>query len=276
MNISLKTPQEIKIMERGGKKLALILTELLAMAQPGVNLLDIEKRAGRLIKRAGGTAAFSRVPQYRWATCLNVNDEIVHTIPKNYNLKKGDLLNIDIGLFYQGFNTDMSSTVQIQAPNLPSSPWLRRAGKRLIPNVKEVKRFLETGRKALEEAKKQAKVGHRIGHISQAIQKVVEGSGFSVARNLSGHGIGRDLHEPPSIPGFLAKPIRKTMLIKPGMTLALEVIYCFGKPDLILDKKNNWTMRTKDGKISAVFEETIAVLADGLLVLTKIPWEKFK
>ena len=111
MNISIKTPKEIKIMQKGGKKLSQILGQLFQMAKPGTNLLDIEKKAVQLLKATGGEPAFARVPNYHWATCLNINEEIVHGIPKDYQIKPGDVVNIDIGLYYKGFNTDMSSTI---------------------------------------------------------------------------------------------------------------------------------------------------------------------
>lgn len=260
MKISIKNQQEIEIIRQGGKKLAAVMEQLFAFAKPGINLLDIEKKALQLIKLTGGEPGFSRVPGYHWATCLNLNEEIVHGIPRDYLLKSGDLLNIDIGLFYQGFNTDMSFTGIIS----------NKAGYLNLPAQKKMKRFLLTGRKTLDEAIRQARPGNRVGHISKKIQEIIEGAGYNCARNLTGHGIGRQLHEPPFIPCILTEAIRKTPKLKPGMTLAIEIIYMLGKPELVTNA-DKWTIKTKNGKISAVFEATIALTKDGCLVLTKLP-----
>lgn len=240
-------------MGEAGKKLSSIFGKLLLIMKPGTNLLEIEKKAVDLIKETGGKPAFSRVPTYNWATCLNVNDGIVHGVPRDYLIQSGDLLNLDIGLFYKGYNTDMSATVYLGNKN-PA-----------------VERFLKTGKKALKEAVKAAKPGNRVGHISRRIEEIVTAAGYTIAQNLTGHGIGRKLHEPPPIPGFLKGRVKETPLLKKGMCLAIEVIYCQGRSDLIVDPEDKWTIRTKDGKMSAVFEETIALTSDGPLVLTKIP-----
>ncbi len=256
MKIPIKTPQQIQIMKQGGYKLGRILGQLVKMAQPGVNLLDIEKKAMVLIKKTGGEAGFARVPNYHWATCLNINEEIVHGVPKDYLLKSGDVLNIDIGLYYRGFNTDMSSTIYIKNPRHPE----------LVS--RSIKKFLSTGKKALQEAIKQAQPGNRVGHISQKIQEIIEGAGYSCARTLTGHGIGKQLHQPPSIPCFLRDSIEETPILKEKMALAIEVIYCLGKPELVIDPQDRWTIRTKDGRLTAVFEKTIAVTEKGPVIIT--------
>ncbi len=262
MLISLKDQKKIQLMKEGGYKLSRILAQLLQMSQPGVNLLAIEKKALQLIKLAGGKPAFALVDNYSWATCLNVNDEIVHSAPKDYILKTGDLLNIDVGLFYQGFNTDMSSTIQVQSAKCKA----QNDNSKL--KDEKIKNFLTVGKKALNEAIKKAKAGNQVAHISQKIQQIVETAGYSVARNLTGHGLGKKLHQPPAIPGFVRSPLRKTSLLKPGMTLAIEVIYCMGSSDLVLDKKDGWTFRSKDSQLTAVFEKDIAVTEDKPLILT--------
>ena len=275
MKISIKTPKEIKIMHQGGEKLSFILGQLFEMAKPGVNLLDIEKKAVQLIKKTGGEPAFARVPGYHWATCLNINEEIVHGVPKDYIIKAGDVVNIDIGLYYKGFNTDMSSTLLVKNSPKDTSEVAQepRSGAQMTPaRGKEINRFLKTGKKALKEAINQARSGNYIGHISQKIQEIIEGAGYSCARTLTGHGIGRKLHEPPSIPCFIQSRIKDTPLLKSGMIVAIEVIYSYGGSELVINPKDKWTIKTKDGKISAVFEETIAINKKGALVLTKLPF----
>jgi len=255
MKIPLKSPEEIKIMQEGGRKLSTTLRQLVKMAEPGVRLADIEKKAQGLIKKTGGEPSFARVAGYKWTTCINVNDGVVHGIPDETEIKEGDIVSIDIGLYYKGFNTDMCRTRIAQPP----------ATSHQLPA--NIRKFLETGKKALEEAIKQARVGNRVGHISKAIQERIEGSGYSSVRNLTGHGVGKKLHEPPQIPCFLDREIEDTPLLKEGMILAIEVIYAMGKP-ANYTKIDGWTIATSDGKISAVFEKTIGVTNDGPLILT--------
>src|SRR5258706_11181604 len=152
--IHIKSPEEIAIMRKGGAKLGAILEELLEFAHPGVSLLAIEALADKRIIEEGCTASFKTVPGYKWATCLCVNEVVVHGIPTAYVLKEGDVLTIDIGLVYEGFHTDTAWTkiVQNSEPN--------------DQNSAEKKRFLETGKFALERAIAEAKVGNKIGHIS--------------------------------------------------------------------------------------------------------------
>lgn len=249
MKIPLKTPREIKIMQEGGKKLSEILKQLCQKAEPGVNLLEIEKKASELIKKTDGKPSFKMVKSYQWATCLNVNEGVVHGVPRDYKLKVGDLLTIDVGLFYKGYHTDTSCTLEVQNSQL-----------------KKEDKFLKTGRKALEEAVKQAIPGNHVGHISCKIQEIIEGEGYSCIRTLTGHGIGKNLHEPPPVPCFLKSKIKDTPQLKAGMTLAIEVIYAQASSDLITDKKDGWTVKTADGKIAAVFEESIAVLGKPLVL----------
>ncbi len=249
---------DYNIVIEAGKKLSQILLKLFEMAKPGINLLKIEEKANDLIKKSGGEPAFKRVKDYNFATCLNINDGIVHGIPKDYVLKNGDLLSIDIGLYYKGFNTDTDYTFYIGKP-----------GKDFTSQKKL--RFLEVGKQALKKAIQTAKTGYHIGNISSVIQQIIESKSYQCALNLTGHGIGRNLHENPLIPCFLDKDISKTPILKEGMILAIEVIYMEGKPELVLDPQDRWTLSTKDGKMSGVFEETIIVTKDKPLVITKLP-----
>lgn len=249
MKIYLKTPKEIKIMQEGGRMLAQILSQLSKKAKVGINLLEIEKKACKLIKKTGGKPSFKMVSNYNWVTCLNINEGVVHGVPRNYELKREDLLTIDIGLFYKGLHTDTSYTLRVQTQN-----------------SKKIDGFLETGRRALRKAIKEAIPGNHVGHISAKIQEIIEGAGNSCIRTLTGHGIGQKLHEPPSVPCFLKGEIKETPKLKKGMTLAIEVIYAKGAPEVVTDKNDDWTIKTADGKMAAVFEETIAVLKKPLIL----------
>ena len=236
-------------MAEGGKKLANIRNELAKMVAPGATPLDIEKKAQELIKTHSGQPSFQMVKNYLWATCININDGVVHGIPNNIPFKRGDAVSIDVGMYYKGFHTDTSITV-------PS-------GK--IDN--KLDKFLEVGRIALTCAISKAKAGNDVFDISQNIQNIVEKHGFLPIRALTGHGVGKELHEEPQIPCFWESGMGRGEVLVEGAVLAIEVIYTMGKPDLVQDQ-DNWTIRTKDGKIAGLFEETVAVTRDGPLVLT--------
>ncbi|NMB56961.1 type I methionyl aminopeptidase [Candidatus Beckwithbacteria bacterium] len=256
MKIDLKKPEQIEKMKTGGEKLASILFALIAEVKIGDKLIEIEKKAWEGIEKQGGKPGFSLVDGYHWATCININEGIVHGIPTERVLEAGDIVSIDIGMFYKGFHTDMSYTFKLPGEN------------KLEKNEQEITHFLAVGKQALEESLQQIRPGQRIGHISQKMQTIIEGNGYSCMRNLTGHGIGRKLHEYPPVPCFLNMPIEETLVLREGMTLAIEVLYAQGGWQNKTDEKDGWTIRTADGKISAVFEKTIAVSGDGCLILT--------
>lgn len=254
--ISLKTPKEIAIMAEGGKKLAGIINEVLKKIRPGISTLEIDSWIDGMIVAARATPSFKTVPRYHWASCVGLNSEVVHSIPKGDKIvKPGDLVKIDAGLIWKGFHTDASWTVIVQNPKLKTQNY--------------GKKFLETGKCALREAIAVARPGKRIGDISRKIQEVVEQAGFAPVEVLTGHGIGRKLHEEPLIPCFLGGNLGKTLELQPGMVLAIEVIYNQNSPDLVMEE-DNWTISTKDGKISGLFEETIAVTENEPLILTEV------
>ena len=250
--INIKSQKEIEIMQKGGKILADTLWEVLTNIKPGVSELEIDALAEKLIREKGGEPGFKKVEGYSHTICVSTNDVCVHGIPGGYKFKEGDVVGIDCGVFLDGFHTDMSETIIV--------------GKK---RDEKVVKFLNIGKEALEEGIKQAQIGNRVGNISRTIQKIVEfDNGYSVVRTLVGHGVGHDLHEDPEVPGFLMEKLEKTPLLKEGMVIAVEVIYNMGKPELILDN-DGWTLRTKDGKLSGLFERTIAITKNGPLVLTK-------
>lgn len=256
--ISIKTEEEIKTMKKGGKILAWVMKKIIQRAKPGVSTLELDKLAEKLIEKGGGRASFKMVPRYHWATCMCVNDCVVHGIPGKYQLKEGDILGIDIGVFYKGFHTDMARTLRVRSQN-----------SKLKTQGDAIDKFLKTGKMALKEAVSQVKVGNRVGHISKVIQDTIENRGYSVVKTLVGHGVGRDLHEEPQIPCFLKGKIESTPLLKKGMMLAIEVIYNLGEGEVILKESDSWTILTKDGKLSGLFEDTVAITEKGRVVLTK-------
>ncbi len=255
--IDLKTKEEIRVMAEGGKILASVLFEVLKHAKVGISELELDSLAEKLILEKGAEPGFKKVEGYRYATCISTNDVVVHGIPTNYKFKGGDIVGVDCGVYYKGFHTDMAQTIKIKNQ------------KSKIKSLDRIDKFLEIGERAMWEGIKAAKAGNRIGHVSKAIQDIVEGQGYSVVRSLIGHGVGRELHEDPEIPGFLDGSISETPLLKEGMTIAIEVIYNMGKSDVTYSNHDGWTIKSKDGSLSGLFERTIAISNSGFLVLTK-------
>lgn len=248
--IKPKTKDEIALMQEGGKRLAQIKKELQEMVKAGVRAKEIDKKAEELIKKARGKPSFEMVKGYRWATCINVNEGVVHGVPGDYAFREGDLVSIDVGMFFKGYHTDTSFTVG--------------AGKL----DKEKERFLAAGRRALKAAIDACRPGMRVAHISRAMQKVLEEKGYSPVRALSGHGIGKNLHESPQIPCFWQGNVSDSEEIPEGAVFAIEAIYTLGSPELVLSGEDKWTIATRDGKIAGLFEETVAATVQGPLILT--------
>ena len=242
--MTIKTGEEIEIMAEGGKLLAKVRNKVAQAVKPGITTLQLDELAENLIGEAGGKASFRMVPGYRWATCININDTVVHGIPSDYKIKSGDKVGFDVGIFYKGFHTDTSVTV--------GGP----------------ERFLEVGRRGLKKAIDQARVGKRVADISRAMQETVEEAGYSVVRALTGHGIGHELHEEPAIPCFVLGDYEHSPKLVTGMVIAIEIMYNQGDFEVVYKNDDGWTIATADGKISGLFEETVAVTAHGPVVLT--------
>lgn len=246
----LKTNEEIKLMAKAGDITAKAMGAVAKKIYPGIRTIELDKIAEDTISRLGGESSFKKVKGYKHTICATPNDWVVHGIPGEYKLKEGDIVGIDLGSYYKGFHSDMAQTFPVGSIS------------------KEAKRFLEVGSKALEEAIKKVKRDNRIGDISSTIQKLVEVGGYSVVRELVGHGIGRQLHEDPLIPGVGKEG--KGLKIEKGMVLAIEVIYNKGSKEIQL-LPDQWSITTKDGEIAGLFERTIAVTEKGTLVLTRMP-----
>ncbi len=244
-----KSKDEIEIMAECGQKLAGVKKALFEKVAEGVSADDIEQLAIELIKKEGAEASFKKVPGYSWATCVNINAGLVHGIPKKEVVfKKGDVVSVDLGFYYKGFHTDCSFSKGIDADS-------------------ETEKFLDAGREALKKAIAVTIAGNRVYDISEAIEKTVTSYGYTSIRALVGHGVGRKLHEDPQIPCFLPGPKEESMEIVEGATFAIEVMYALGSPDLV-QENDGWTISTHDGKISALFEETVAVVDGRPKVLT--------
>ncbi len=248
--IKIKSEAEMGIMAEGGAKLGRIKNALAVAVKAGVRASEIEELAMKLIKEEGAEASFDKVSGYYWATCINVNEGLVHGIPtKDVIFRKGDLVSIDIGVLYKGFHTDTSISVGID----------------LSP---ENQKFLNVGRETLQKALKVVRPGNHIFDISKVIEDEIKMAGYSTVKALTGHGVGRDLHEDPQIPCFVPGRIQDSPEIKTGMVLAVEVMYAAGG-DKVEILEDGWTIAMRDGKISGLFEDSIAVTEKGPRVITR-------
>lgn len=247
---NVKTPEQVGLMRKSGEICAQALLQVLAAVRPGVTTLELDKIANREIKKRGGGISFQTVENYPYTICVSVNDEVVHGLPTKYALKEGDIIGIDIGVLYQGWHSDLAQTV-------------------VVGNVdKKTADFVQCGRIALDKAIAQARIGNKVGDISHAMQRVVEGQGYAVVRALTGHGVGRELHEEPVIPCF--GTAGKGEALVEGMVIAIEVIYNMGKSDVVWKNDDGWTIAAADGSMSGLFERTVAITKDGPEVLTPI------
>lgn len=251
-----KTRKKIETMQRAGKMLGEVLFEVLRAVRPGVTEIELDRLAERLILEKGGEEGFKKVEGYQHTICVSTNNVVVHGIPKERVLQEGDIIGIDCGVYLEGFHTDMAETVIVGNSN-----------------DEAIKQFLRIGKKAMYDGIKQAKVGHRVGHISRAMQETMESGGYSVVRSLVGHGVGKELHEEPEIPGYLEREMRKTPPLVTGMTIAIEAIYNMGGPGVKYDGSDDWTIISEDGSPAGLFERTILVTDEGPQLITYFPGE---
>lgn len=254
--ISIKSPEEIEILKEGGKRHAYILSEVEKKINPGVNTLELEELARKLIEEGGDSSAFLNYRpvgarrKYPAALCVSINDEIVHGIP-NENpkvLSLGDIVTIDLGLVHKGLITDSAITVGVGSVDKKSEALIRATEKSLYDGISE------------------ALAGNRVGDISFAIHSSAKDSGFAVAEGLAGHGVGYKVHEDPFVPNI--GPKNEGPILRPGMVLALEPMLVFGRGEIVLDG-DGYTYKTKDGGRSAHFEHTIAITEGEPLIITE-------
>lgn len=251
--IHIKTEEEIKIMSEGAKKLASVLDKLKSMVRPGITTQFLDDKAEELIASEGSTPNFKGYGGYPAALCTSINEQIVHAIPSKRILKEGDIISLDIGLLYKGYNADMAVTVPVGKIS------------------KEAESLIKTTRNSLIAGIKSVKVGKTFGDISYAIQSYAEGKGYSVVKDLSGHGIGKQLHEDPEILNYGVPG--SGPIIRKGMVFCLEPMLSIGS-DQIVEGEDGFAYITADGSLSCHFEHEIAVHWDGRVeVLSQMPGE---
>lgn len=254
--IHLKSPQELEDMKVGGAMLAQVIQQTTEFVESGMTTNQIDEFATKLIKSLGGDVSFNKVPGYSWATCLCINEQVVHTPPSEQVVRAGDVLTIDVGVFYKGLHTDAATTIIVD-------------GSTTLGVTPGVVHFLESGRTVLNAALKQVKPGNRIGHISKVIHDVAQTEGIYIIRDLTGHGVGHKLHEDPLVPGYIDRKLEKTPLITPGMVLAVEIIYATLPCHIVPEKGSDWSLMTNNRSLAACFEDTIAVYENTASILTR-------
>jgi methionyl aminopeptidase len=246
-----KTPEQVEEMAAAGAIQARCLNMLRAMAKPGVTTLQLDEAAEKFITSQGAEPSFKGYRGFPGSICSSPNSMVVHGIPGPYELKRGDILSIDVGVTYGGWVADAAITVPVG------------------PITEEARALLDSTQAALAEGIEQVGPGNRLGDVSAAVQRRVELDGFSVIRSLVGHGIGRDMHEDPQIPNF-GEP-GKGPVLEEGMVFAIEPMVNAGGA-LVRMGDDGWAVYSQDGSLAAHFEFTVAVTAEGPRVLT--PWHE--
>jgi methionyl aminopeptidase len=249
--IIVKTPEQIDQMAEAGRIQARTLQMLRTKARPGITTAELDEAADRFIKSQGATASFKGYRGFPGSICASPNSMVVHGIPGAYELQRGDVISLDVGVTHDGWVADAAITVPVGEV----SP--------------EAQRLLDTTEASLHAGVAQAVPGNHLGDVSHAIQAAVEAEGFSIIRSLVGHGIGRDMHEDPQIPNF-GEPGRGPLL-EAGMVLAIEPMVNAGGPQVRMGD-DHWAVYSQDSSLAAHFEFTVAVTEDGPRILT--PWHE--
>ncbi len=249
--IQLKSPRELETMAAGGRILAATHQHIKPALQPGISTMEIDRMVESFIRsHPGATPSFKGLYGFPGSACISLNEEIVHGIPSTKRiLKDGDIITVDIGVHYGGFHTD--------------SAWSYAVGT-ISP---EAKRLMDVTEQSLFAAIKECKIGNHIGDLGAACEAVVTAAGFSVVKDLVGHGVGAVMHEEPQVPNYGKQ--KRGPRLQVGMTLAIEPMVNAGGPATrtLADK---WTIVTLDGELSAHFEHTVAITAEGPRILTTI------
>jgi len=248
-SIIIKDEEEIEKMRAAGKIAAEVLEKLRQEVRAGITTMELNKMGEELIRQKKAEPVFLGYRGYRYATCISVNEEVVHGIPSERRLKEGDLVSVDVGVRYDGYCGDTAATFAVGTIS------------------KKAQKLLRVGKEALRAGIRQARAGNHLGDISYAIQRVAEENGFSVVRDLYGHGLGRDLHEDPLVPNF-GKPGEGPEL-KAGMVLAIEPMINVGGWR-VRTLPDGWTVVTEDGSLSCHFEHAVLITQKDPEILTSL------
>ena len=246
--INIRSEIEVKKMKKAAGVVRDLLFDIEAMIKPGITTLELDKYAENYIIEKGAIPGFKGLYGFPATICVSINDEVVHGIPSNRELNNGDIIGIDVGSIVEGYYGDHAKTFPVGSIS------------------KDVEKLIHITKECLIKGINEATPGNRIGDIGNAIQNHAESNGYSVVKELVGHGIGEKLHEDPQIPNYGSK--NTGALIQEGMCFAIEPMINFGT-ESIYTKSDNWTVCTKDGQPSAHFEHTITITKDGAQILTQ-------
>lgn len=247
--VEIKSPREIEIMRQAAKIVATVLKEISEMVQPGMTTADLDAYAEKRIREMGATPSFKGYHGFPGSICSSVNNEVVHGIPSSKKvLRTGDVLKVDTGAYYQGFHGDSCITIAVGEVSPEAAKLMRVAEESLYKGIEQVK------------------AGSYLLDIAGAIQDHVEANGFSIVEDFTGHGVGRNLHEEPSVFNFRTREMPNVKL-RTGMTLAIEPILNAGSK-FTRTLADRWTAVTVDNSLSAQYEHTVLVTADGYEILT--------
>jgi methionyl aminopeptidase len=247
VSVTLKSARELDIMREAGRIVANTLQELRTSIEPGMTTKDLDRMAERSIRRQGAEPAFPYINDFPGSLCVSVNEEVVHGIPGKRRLREGDLVKIDAGAIYEGYHGDAAVTVAVGRVN------------------EEARRLMDVTERSLAVGIEATRNGGFLYDIGAAIQDYVEAQGFSVVRQYVGHGIGRELHEDPTVPHY--HQTSRGLRLRPGITLTIEPMVNAGTYETVT-LPDHWTVITKDRKLSAQFEHTVAVTNNGAEILT--------
>lgn len=243
-----KTPEQIELMKEAGRRTALAREYAGSLIKPGITTGEIDKKVGEFIRDNGGKPSFLNYNGFPGNMCISVNDEVVHGIPGARELKNGDIVSLDVGVYYKGYHGDSAKTFPVGEIS------------------KEAQQLIDITRESFYKGMEKAVAGNRVGDIGHAVQAFVEGYGYAPVRVLTGHGVGKNLHEDPEVLNFGKAHTGDTL--KEGMVIAIEPMINQGTHRVNV-LENDWTVVTADGKLSSHYEHTIAITKDGPVILTQ-------
>ena len=253
--IKLKSEADLKLMRPAGAIAARVLDDIMGFIRPGVTTRQVDEFAAAQMKAHGGKSAFLGYRNYPSHTCLSVNDEVVHGLAGERELRFGDIISVDVGVVYKGFIGDNARTMAVGGCGVPAQ------------------QLMEVTEASLYQGIAAAVAGNRVTDISRAVQDYVESKGFSVVREFVGHGVGRTMHEEPQVPNFVDRKSNDKLV--PGMTIAIEPMVNAGRPEIKI-LKDGWTVVTQDGSLSAHFEHTVLITDGEPEILTWLTPSKLK
>lgn len=237
--IVIKSPAQIEIMRASGKILESVLDRLVENIRPGITTKALDDMAEALIRKAGATPSFLGYRGFPCSLCVSVNDQVVHGVPGKRSLREGDIVSLDLGVYFNGLHTDSGRTVPVGEIS------------------KEARQLIDVTEQCFFAGASMARVGNRVSDISHAVEELANSYKYGVVRDLCGHGVGAEMHEEPEIPNF-GRPGRGVRLT-PGMTIAIEPMITMGTHEVIFDEKDGWTVYTKDGSWSSYYEHTLLI-----------------